>query len=721
MKDQNPHAMPASETPHTAIDETPSASAETRRNFLRTAAGVAAGLGLAEFLPGPHAETQASSFNPPELVHQNGKLQAVIQMVEAQRSYPNGPAKGDGRYLRMFQGWYPARAEKPTKPVINPDAAGPGPTLRGKVGGKVEITFINKVDESKFPYSIDTAENMQYGCDASTPIELYPSADTWPNCFHGSSTANLHFHGTHVTPDGLGDNVLVQVVPDRNTKESDWTAAFNEVFNAPNCPISWSQMPKKGYQDKQLGASHETPGGLVGAHDKAAAEQAKRDKRKPPESLWKADQKMVHAGLWPQYVIGAYPNCFNIPEYKPGGPWKMGQAPGTHWYHAHKHGSTALHILNGLAGAFIIEGDYDARIQDFYAKKVGRPVVENIFVFQNIDSSQNLKRQNPGANKTGSSQQLINGKNNPIIPMQPGEVQWWRIVNATVGGFHGTIAQAVFDQLTQAGFQLMQTAQDGVQFRWENYQSQPFLTKKVPGGLNLASGNRADILVKAPSSPARVTVNGQPGPGGPVLTVAVAGDKLNMPFITDESDFPKFPDFLTDLKAPSPTPTRVLKFGWEKGRGFPGRNPGAPAIGMPPHFTIDGKQFEQDGPKIDQCITLNALEDWLIENYTTVPHPFHIHVNPFQVITITSTDGTPPYSPGSNNIWQDTIDLPPGKSNADDSITPGSVLIRHQFVDFTGTYVLHCHILAHEDRGMMQLVRVNPPGGTCQANIPEHH
>src|SRR5262249_50557791 len=264
-------------------------------------------------------------------------------------------------------------------------------------------------------------------------------------------------------------------------------------------PQSWKDMPKKGYQEKQLGADEHTPGGMVGAYDKAQEDQAAKDKRQPPKSLWQADRNMVNAGQWPQYVIGAYPNCFLIPAERPG--ITMAQAPGTHWYHAHKHGSTALHILNGLAGAFIIEGDYDAAIKGFYAKKVKRRIVENIFVFQNIDSSQDLKRQNPGPNKTGSAQQLINGKNNPTISMQAGEVQWWRIVNATVGGNHGTIQQSVWDTLTAAGFKLKQTAQDGVQFRWENYDSQPFLSKTVPGGLVLASGNRAALLVQPPAQP----------------------------------------------------------------------------------------------------------------------------------------------------------------------------------------------------------------------------
>jgi FtsP/CotA-like multicopper oxidase with cupredoxin domain len=69
------------------------------------------------------------------------------------------------------------------------------------------------------------------------------------------------------------------------------------------------------------------------------------------------------------------------------------------------------------------------------------------------------------------------------------------------------------------------------------------------------------------------------------------------------------------------------------------------------------------------------------------------------------------YKPEKNFVWQDTIAVP-----ASDGTTPGYVKVRHPFVDFTGSYVMHCHILAHEDRGMMQLIRVIP-GET----IVKHH
>lgn len=156
-------------------------------------------------------------------------------------------------------------------------------------------------------------------------------------------------------------------------------------------------------------------------------------------------------------------------------------------------------------------------------------------------------------------------------------------------------------------------------------------------------------------------------------------------------------------------------------------------------------------------MTLNSTEDWLIKNEKgggtnsntkLLPHPFHIHTNPFQVIKNGDREFKPPY------VWQDTVALPapagdtdrpagPIFSNEDapakcqkacafDNATwngqwtttiPGqmsvcgctpqaaTVLIRHTFEDYSGAYVLHCHFLGHEDRGMMWNVQTVCPSG----------
>jgi FtsP/CotA-like multicopper oxidase with cupredoxin domain len=124
---------------------------------------------------------------------------------------------------------------------------------------------------------------------------------------------------------------------------------------------------------------------------------------------------------------------------------------------------------------------------------------------------------------------------------------------------------------------------------------------------------------------------------------------------------------------------------------------------------------------------LGDQEEWTIYNETNLSHPFHIHVNPFQVLEVYDPNATTKLVKYDNPVWQDVINIPAGLKrqvlpnttppatktvNAlmlgpdNKASDPGYVKIRSRFVDFTGDYVLHCHILAHEDRGMMQLVRV---------------
>src|SRR5204862_7850734 len=103
---------------------------------------------------------------------------------------------------------------------------------------------------------------------------------------------------------------------------------------------------------------------------------------------------------WPQYSIGAFPYCFPLPVYDPQ-KVKMGQAPGTHWYHAHKHGSTALNVANGMTGAFIIEGQYDDDIDKTYGKGWTRK--QPVLVINQLGMSPNLMRGGAGQTDKGPS------------------------------------------------------------------------------------------------------------------------------------------------------------------------------------------------------------------------------------------------------------------------------------------------------------------------------
>jgi len=91
-------------------------------------------------------------------------------------------------------------------------------------------------------------------------------------------------------------------------------------------------------------------------------------------------------------------------------------------------------------------------------------------------------------------------------------------------------------------------------------------------------------------------------------------------------------------------------------------------------------------------VNLNAEEEWTIKNTSGALHPFHIHVNSFQLVAIND-------EPQDGQVW-DTFYVPPARSRTDGK--PGSITFRIRFVEFRGKSLFHCHFLSHEDTGMMQ-------------------
>src|SRR5262249_42356809 len=224
-----------------------------------------------------------------------------------------------------------------------------------------------------------------------------------------------------------------------------------------------------------------------------------------------------------------------------------------------------------------------------------------------------------------------------------------------------------------------------------------------------------------------------------LLTVSVEGAAVSpaQDFIQQESDFPTFPQYLADVPVGEMSRWREVTFGAG-------------------HNLIDGKSFDQT--VYNQTMQLNSAEEWKISNQgNDKSHPFHIHVNPFQITEVfepnaeNTTDPSKPCYVDPLNpqtwqpctpipapyVWWDTFAIPTSKQYdvtklckrdvqqcpaaiqpyvtcttktpiTCTEVLPGYFKMRSRFVDFPGTYVVHCHILIHEDRGMMQLVRVCP-------------
>ena len=313
-------------------------------------------------------------------------------------------------------------------------------------------------------------------------------------------------------------------------------SVFFEQCENKGPPQHWTEMPPD-WQTKQKE--------LLQTYDKTLPADMK---------LWPRNEAKLNnkPPLWPQYSIGAFPYCFKLPEHDPP-KFEMGQVPGTHWYHAHKHGSTALNVGNGMTGAFVIEGAYDDRLRSFYRETPEHKnwgLQEQVLVIQQLESELNLKKP---TNKNSPPPLSVNGRLNPVVTMKPNQVQLWRIVNGAARNF------VQFDSFAQHGpggqsVAWRQIAQDGVQFSYPNYQRFGAMNAKF----NLAAANRADLLVRAPAREGDYELNVVQSvsdlPSGTpttLLTVRVKADDKTiappMDFIKDEKDFPTFPAFLADI------------------------------------------------------------------------------------------------------------------------------------------------------------------------------
>ncbi len=113
---------------------------------------------------------------------------------------------------------------------------------------------------------------------------------------------------------------------------------------------------------------------------------------------------------------------------------------------------------------------------------------------------------------------------------------------------------------------------------------------------------------------------------------------------------------------------------------------------------IEGKLLDPDGA--DQRVTLSAVEEWPITNRDERnDHVLHTHVNPFQ---LTQVNGR-----SVDTVWLDTVPVPHG----------GSITIRTRFLDFSGRTVLHCHMINHEELGMMQVWRYRIAGKSYEPPV----
>jgi FtsP/CotA-like multicopper oxidase with cupredoxin domain len=344
---------------------------------------------------------------------------------------------------------------------------------------------------------------------------------------------------------------------------------------------------------------------------------------------------------------------------------------GTFWYHPHRHGSVAPQVENGMSGAIIIPGGIDELPEIAVAQ-------ERLFVLQQLNDSEVTDRRThaktlleiAGVNEKVTT---VNGQHVPTLTMRPGEVQRWRFVAANS---HDVLPLSLRPGQLGTG-----RPPSMHQIAWDGIPLKRVLEKEE---VVLAPGNRADVLVRA-EDPGLYCVwkrgfpqekfQQLPDPET-IAWVRVEGEPVKMsipPTLPARYSHPGIDASEITL------PERKLVFSIER----------EPRL----RFLINGREFDPDRP--DPVVTVDTVEQWRLENSSDAMHPFHIHVNPFQVVE--SSD------PGlDTGVFKDTVAIPP----VQDDGRPGYVVIRSRFQRYIGRFVLHCHILGHEDAGMMLLVEI---------------
>ncbi|MET1156568.1 multicopper oxidase domain-containing protein [Arthrobacter sp.] len=334
--------------------------------------------------------------------------------------------------------------------------------------------------------------------------------------------------------------------------------------------------------------------------------------------------------------------------------------PGTFWYHPHHHGSVADQVAAGLYGAIIVDAPEELPVTH-----------DRVILVSDISLTGTGALRPPSVAERMIGREgetvLVNGQVQPVLSAASGDRERWRVINA---------CPARYLRLQLEGGQLQILALDGRRLAAPAHVAEVLL----------APGNRVDLLLdavrgttvlRAASYDRGSMISMMGGRGRATVSGTVALLYL------DTSGAP------VGALPPVPSTGRIRDLRKEPvaaHRRFDlsmGMGPGMASAGM--RFTINDKEF--DAGRIDETVSVGSVEEWTFSNGSPMDHPMHLHVWPMQVIQEGGRKLPDPK-------WQDVVNIP----------AHGEVKVLVYFDTFPGRTVLHCHILDHEDLGMMGVI-----------------
>lgn len=409
-----------------------------------------------------------------------------------------------------------------------------------------------------------------------------------------------------------------------------------------------------------------------------------------------------------------------IPEDEP---------PGMYWYHPHVHGFTSPQVLGGASGAIVVEG-----LERANPHLAGLP--ERVLVIRDQDlinpnaiprTSGNVPPPIVLRDTEGDILNTGTGEGKPakdlsinfvpvpfpdykpaVIPIRPGERQLWRVLNASA------ITYLNLQVLVKDAPQLVGVVSlDGVPLREGGRSRQGILWESH---ILLPPAGRVEFVVKGPASGEKASLvtrsvdtgpDGENDPTRPLATLLATPGAPEPLRHLDVSPQPLPPPPYTWLGDVTPAHERKLYFSEHP------HDPRDPASPTDFYITVDGqapKLFDPASTTPNLTVRQGDVEDWIIENRTRELHAFHIHQTHFLLLEYNGVPLDEPYLRDTVNVsyWD-------GKSRQYPSV---KLRIDFRDPDMVGTFPYHCHLLEHEDGGMMGTIRVLPALQSTRQRLP---
>jgi FtsP/CotA-like multicopper oxidase with cupredoxin domain len=348
------------------------------------------------------------------------------------------------------------------------------------------------------------------------------------------------------------------------------------------------------------------------------------------------------------------------------------QPPGLYWYHTHQHMESYRQDLDGMSGAIVVEGidryipelrHMEERIMVLRDAELDEHGAERTALMQKVS----LQTQRCGASTEQPERVFtVNGVVRPQIEILPGQRQFWRIVNASPD---------LYADIAIDGSSFDVVALDGMPFAFHD----PSRRSRRLSHVLLAPAGRMEAIVTGPPAGERATLRtrcfdtGSDGdPNGAMVLADIVPTRSSgvLRSIVEDAGAPVYErvPLATALSVEQAQPQFTTVFTEDKNG-----------------FYINGEKFTMDSPPM-LTVKTGSYEHWRVINQTNEVHPFHIHQVHFLV-----------YARNGKRLqqqdWLDTVNVP----------TKGSVDLVMDFTDpiIRGTSLFHCHLLNHEDKGMM--------------------